>query len=101
MAQSSDPLEVMYSSATAKGKSGREERHAMWRKYITQHRIDVSDLPVMVKRQLHLDRETKATKKGVDTYIQSMKSGPHTHEKRKNRGTDEKRREAPTWQNDS
>ena len=76
MAQSGDPLEVMYSSATAKGKSGREERHAMWRKYLTQHRIDVSDLPVMVKRQLHLALETKATKK------------------------DEKRREAPTWRND-
>ena len=103
MAQSSDPFEVMYSSATAKGKSGKEERHAMWRKYLTQHRIDVSHLPVMVMHQLHLDRETnskrgrkpagktKATKKGVDTYIESMKSGPLTHEKRKKRGTDEKK----------
>jgi hypothetical protein len=49
-------------------------------------------------RQLDFDRETdskrgrkpagktKATKKGVDTYIESMKSGPLTHEKRKKRG---------------
>jgi hypothetical protein len=103
MAQRSDPFEVMYNSATAKGKSGIEERHAMWKKYLTRHRIDVSDLPVMVMRQLDFDRKTdskrgrkpagttKATKKGVDTYIESMTSGPLTLEKRKKGGADEKK----------
>jgi hypothetical protein len=56
MAQRSDPFKVMYSSATAKENSGKEESDAMWKKYITQHRIDVSNLPVLGMRQLHLER---------------------------------------------
>jgi 5-keto 4-deoxyuronate isomerase len=93
MGHNSDPLDVMYSSATAKEKSGDEENDATRKRYIAQHRINVSDLPVGM-RHLHLDRQTnsmpgrkqgktKERKTGGPTSIKTMTSGPVIGKKRK------------------
>jgi hypothetical protein len=93
MGHNSDPMEVMFPSATAKERSGKQENVSMWKRYIDQHRIDVSDLPVGM-RHLHLDRQTKsmtgrkqgktkATKTGGPTSIKTMNSARLSGEKRK------------------
>jgi hypothetical protein len=58
----SDPLEVMYSSASAKEKSGSEENASIWRKYIAQHKIDDRNLPRGL-RNLQLNSKVKTVKK--------------------------------------
>jgi hypothetical protein len=79
----SDPLEVMYRSASAKVKSRSEENAAIWRKYIAQHRMDDSNLPVGLRR-VNLEKEPNSKlvrMRGKITKIK--KGGPPTPTKTK------------------
>jgi hypothetical protein len=102
LGSNSDPLEVLYSSANAKDNSGDEEKGAMWRKYIDQHKIDVDRFPHGMR---HLQSSNQSNSKSVRAegkittemrkgYITSTtkpkKVGKLIGKKRKNRGNEDK-----------
>jgi molybdopterin converting factor small subunit len=99
MHSNSDPLEVMYSSATAQIQSGNGESTAIWKKYMAQYKIDHSELPEGLRRllsdkQRNLNSAMTRKKiamiwKGVPTSTKAQKSSTIVGRKRKRQGEED------------
>jgi hypothetical protein len=90
-----DPMEVMYSSAAGKVKSGTDENTVIWRRYMARHKLDDMELRrglprLLAEEQTNVKSGTKRSnsamiEKGVATSTKK-RSSTVVGRKRKERG---------------